>query len=174
MSFSLTRKTDYALLSLARLANELEGQGEPISARQIAEEFELPLPVLMNVLKDLSRADLISAQRGAGGGYTLAKPADQIMLSDVIAAIEGPISVTMCCDDSKDEQEQCLGCRLTERCPVTHTMQQLNDMIIGALRDLSIADVMNGRVKFDLAIHRPHGEKPAHKLPQYKTTTATA
>lgn len=172
MSFSLTRKTDYALLALARLAGEDQGAGEPVSARQIAQEYDLPLPVLMNVLKDLSKAELICATRGAGGGYVLARSAHLITLAQVIAAIEGPVSVNMCCESS-DEHEQCLGCRLTDRCPVTHTMQQLNDMIIGALRDLSIADVMHGKVRFNLTIHRPRAAKTEHNLPQFNTPSAS-
>jgi len=153
MSFSLTRKTDYALLALARLASEAADAQQTVSARQIAQQYDLPLPLLMNVMKDLGRAALINAQRGAGGGYALARPAEQISLADVVAAIEGPVAVTMCCESNED-QEQCLGCRLTQDCPITHTMTQFNDVIVAALRSLSIADVMNGKVTFNLRVER--------------------
>ena len=73
MSFSLTRKSDYALLALSRL--DLEGpDASPVSARHIADAYDLPLPIMMNVLKDLAGAGLVNSKRGATGGYYLSRP----------------------------------------------------------------------------------------------------
>ncbi|NQU76949.1 MAG: Rrf2 family transcriptional regulator, partial [Planctomycetes bacterium] len=72
---SLTRKTDYALLALTHLAAE---PAAVISAREMAEQYCLSQPLLMNVLKQLSASGLVSSVRGARGGYTLAKSAEQI------------------------------------------------------------------------------------------------
>ncbi len=171
MSFALTRKTDYALLAMARLADEAPDAAGPLSARQIAQEYDLPLPVLMNVLKDLARAELVKAQRGAGGGYALTRDAADIRLAQVVAAIEGPIAVTLCCEND-DEDDQCLGCRLTERCPITHTMKQFNDLIMHVLHSMTLADAMNRDVRFDLSITGRDGRtvaKPNGKLTQVTT-----
>ena len=151
MSFSFTRKTDYALVALAMLAEADQGAGAPVSARQIAEEYDLPLPLLMNVMKDLNRAGLVESRRGAGGGYALLRPADRIKLAEVIQAIEGPVAVTACCD-GKDDDDQCLGCRLTERCPITGSMQRFNDLVIRFLQRMTLAEMMRDDLSFTLHI----------------------
>src|ERR1051325_1139837 len=114
MSFSLTRKTDYALVALSRLADEAAGGKQPLSARQIAQQFNLPLPLLMNVLKDLHRAEIVCSRRGQTGGYMLCchDPADVTMLQ-VIEALEGRVSVAVCCEDevAGATREPCVACR---------------------------------------------------------------
>jgi Rrf2 family protein len=166
MSFGLTRKTDYALLALTRLAEQAgDGGGRPISARRIAEKFDLPLPLLMNVLKDLARAHLITAQRGAGGGYSLARPAGQIRLADVVLAIEGPVSVTLCCNgDARTHDDQSQTCRLTGHCPTTGTMKQFNELILNALHNMTVADLIHGGISFQLLIERNGRTRVARPL----------
>jgi len=153
MSFSFTRKTDYALVGLASLA-EAEAAGEAtVSARHIAERFDLPLPLLMNVMKELNRAGLVDSRRGAGGGYALAKPAEAITIAEVITAIDGPVALTACCDEKADDDDQCLGCRLTERCPITGTMQRFNDLVVKFLHRMTLAEMMADDVTFALHIN---------------------
>jgi len=161
MSFTLTRKTDYALVAMACLAQRADAD-PPVSARAIADEYSLPLALMMNVMKTLQRHGLIESQRGASGGYRLARSADAISLADVIGAIEGPVSVAVCCESSdhaasqehSEDDAACLSCRLTERCPITGTMQQFNEMIVGFLRGTSLADVMSRRLKLSLHVER--------------------
>ncbi|MFA7237489.1 MAG: Rrf2 family transcriptional regulator [Phycisphaeraceae bacterium] len=180
MSFSLTRKTDYALLALARLSqpdmalskprrstpgsadllpkprqsessSAALGSSASVSARLIAAEFDLPLPVLTNILKDLTIAGLIASRRGAGGGYHLQRPASQITLAEVVAAIEGPVALARCCDTPKTE-DACPTCRVTPRCPITHTMHRFNDAITLAMRQLTLAQLMREDLKIALNI----------------------
>jgi len=163
MSFSFTRKTDYALVALSKLAQLAGGatSGGPttagaISARQIAEEFGLPQPLLMNVLKDLNRASLIASRRGAGGGYYLARPADRIYLAEVIQAIEGKVAVAPCCDEGESDEDDgpCLKCRLTDKCPITATMQRFNDLVNAFLQRMTLADMMRDDLQVNLQIRR--------------------
>ena len=67
---SLTRKADYALVGLVDLARRTPGKA---SARQIAESSGVPLPMLMNILKELLAGGLVCSTRGVNGGYRLAK-----------------------------------------------------------------------------------------------------
>jgi Rrf2 family protein len=90
--FALTRKTDYALIAMTSMAKD-HGL---VSARGLAIRLNLPLPVLRNVLKQLSQGGLINSSRGQHGGYQLARPADRITLVDLIEAIEGPLHLVMC------------------------------------------------------------------------------
>ncbi len=160
MSFSLTKKSDYALVALSRLEVEAGG-GQPISARHIADEFDLPLPIMMNVLKDLAGSGLVRSKRGATGGYYLSRPAQQITFADVIEAIEGPVSVTACCDENEqephdDHDEPCLACRLMQRCPITGSMRQFNDLVVSFLRTMTLADMMREDLHLSMMIRHEH------------------
>ena len=81
--FSFTKKTDYALVALATLAEETAGGPETgrLSARQISERHGMPLPVLMNVLKDLVSVGLVTSTRGSKGGYSLARDPQAITIT---------------------------------------------------------------------------------------------
>ncbi len=130
MSFSLTRKTDYAFVALAVLAEEAAGEGRALSARQIAEAHHLPASLLMNVLKDLQRAKVVCARRGAGGGYILCHDPALVPIRSVIEAIEGPVKVALCCEDessleTENGKEPCAACRSQIKCPIVTPMQRL-------------------------------------------------
>lgn len=144
---AFTRKTDYALIALAGLAGArlpLDGQpAAPVSARAIAERYSVPLPILMNVLKDLAAAALIRSTRGAKGGYLLARPARHITVHDVVEAMEGRPSLAKCCDGQ--EAEPCQECVVEVQCPVTHSVRRLNERINRFLREVTLDDLMNGK-----------------------------
>jgi len=140
--FGFTRKTDYALVALAGLAEEPARSDGPQSARVISERFGVPLPLLMNVLKDLVGGGLVQSTRGAKGGYSLARPAAGISVHDVVSAIEGPVSVTVCCDPVEAEAEPCQECGVEVRCPITHSVRRLNDRIQEYLRVVTLEHLM--------------------------------
>jgi Rrf2 family protein len=85
----VSAKVDYALRALAELAVAPAG---PVKAERLATAQEIPLKFLENILLELRRAEIVSSQRGAEGGYQLAKPAAEISVADVIRAVEGPIA----------------------------------------------------------------------------------
>ena len=84
-----TAKADYALRAAAELAAAGEG---PVKSEQIARAQSIPAKFLESILLDLKRAGLVQSQRGADGGYWLARPATEISLADVIRAVEGPLA----------------------------------------------------------------------------------
>jgi Rrf2 family protein len=84
-----TAKADYAV----RAAVELAAHGDaPVSAERIAEAQQIPVNFLENILLDLRRAGIVESRRGAAGGYLLAKPAKEIVVADVVRAVEGPLA----------------------------------------------------------------------------------
>jgi Rrf2 family protein len=85
----LTAKADYALRASAELAAAEAG---PVKAERIAQSQAIPVKFLESILLDLKHAGLVMSQRGAEGGYWLARPADEISLADVIRAVEGPLA----------------------------------------------------------------------------------
>lgn len=85
----VTARSDYAIRALLELAG---ADPAPLRADAIARAQGIPSKFLENLLTDLRRARLIASQRGANGGYRLAKPAASISLADVIRVVEGPLA----------------------------------------------------------------------------------
>ncbi|MCC7406576.1 MAG: Rrf2 family transcriptional regulator [Phycisphaeraceae bacterium] len=146
---SLTRKTDYALVALARLAADSHnGSSTPVSAREIAEAHGLPLPLMMNILKKLHRAGLISSTRGIHGGYVLTHEPRAIRLTTVIEAIEGPLRVAACCHDedpaAEHESDAARSCPAVKLCPITDSVRLLNQNIRAYLHGYTLADLLAG------------------------------
>ncbi|GAB4287336.1 MAG: RrF2 family transcriptional regulator [Coriobacteriia bacterium] len=85
----ISQRLDHALRALTELA--LAPEGEPVPARAIADALGLPRRFLEQQMTELARAGLVSCRRGTGGGCALARPADDITLSEVVRAVEGTI-----------------------------------------------------------------------------------
>jgi len=88
----VSTRGDYAARALLSLALHTAESG-PTSVRDIAERTGLPQPYLEQILLALKGAGLVRSKRGVGGGYVLARPADQIRLSEIVSAVDGPIQV---------------------------------------------------------------------------------
>jgi Rrf2 family protein len=85
----ITAKVDYAVRAAVELAAAPPGpvKGEALAARQ-----GIPVKFLENILSDLRRAGLVASQRGAVGGYRLARPPAEVSVADIIRAVEGPLA----------------------------------------------------------------------------------
>jgi Rrf2 family protein len=85
----VSAKADYALRAVIELAASADG---PVKGERIAQAQEIPLKFLENILGDLRHAGIVRSQRGAEGGYWLARPADEISVAEVVRAVDGPIA----------------------------------------------------------------------------------
>lgn len=88
----VSSKGDYACRALLSLTLHSVTPG-PTSVRDIAERTAIPQPYLEQILLALKGAGLVRSKRGVGGGYVLARSPDEIRLSEVLAAVDGPISL---------------------------------------------------------------------------------
>ncbi len=93
----ITRQADYAVRAVLYLANLKPGHRA--STAQIAADQHIPLTFLAKIVSQLSASGVVRATRGARGGVTLARPADEISLLDVVEIIDGPITVNECTTD---------------------------------------------------------------------------
>ena len=91
--FRLSRSTDYAIRSLVYLATA-KGAGTTLEC--IAEQQDTPQHFLSKLMGSLRKAGMVRSRRGVGGGYELARKADEITLLDVIEAVEGPLFLNDC------------------------------------------------------------------------------
>ena len=129
----LSKLTDYAVVVLTRL--EEAEDGAVMTAPGLAAATGLAEPTVSKVLKILSHAGLVEGRRGAAGGYRLTRPIAEMPLTDVITAIDGPIALTACVDNS-------FGlCDAEATCPVRGRWDPVNDAIRRALSGISIADL---------------------------------
>jgi Rrf2 family protein len=85
----ISARADYAIRALAELASAGTG---PVKGERLAQAQEIPSKFLENILSELRHAGLLLSQRGADGGYWLARPASDISLADIIRAVDGPLA----------------------------------------------------------------------------------
>jgi Rrf2 family protein len=86
----ISAKADYAVRAAIVLATSPDGR--PVKAERIATAQAIPLNFLENILGELRHAGIVRSQRGADGGFRLAKPADHVTIADVMRAVEGPLA----------------------------------------------------------------------------------
>jgi Rrf2 family protein len=85
----VSAKADYAVRAVVELA---VSDGGPVKGERISQAQDIPLKFLENILLELRHAGLVRSQRGAEGGYWLARPPEEITLAEVIRVVEGPIA----------------------------------------------------------------------------------
>ena len=133
---ALNKKTDYGLIALSCLAVH---PGQVVSARRIAETYGMRPPLLMNVLKALSRGGLIVSVRGSRGGYRLARPAKEINLAQLVRALQGPLRLVACANQELSNGAS--ECDLAESCPVQSPVRKVHLKMLDFLQGISLAEL---------------------------------
>ncbi len=147
---ALTKKTDYALIALLHLAKR---PGNIVSAREIAGIYRVPLPILTNILKTLAHAGVLISERGAAGGYGLARPAASITLHELIAAIEGPFQFVRCSPTEAETTQSC--CDIKSSCPIRLPAYRIRARLEDFFDNVTLAELMEDETA-------PVGAQPAH------------
>ena len=137
----LTKKADYGLMALKYLAEQpgsvsSDGGSTPgaQSAKDIAQAYHIPPPLLAKILQTLTRAGLLVSHAGTNGGYALAKPANKISAFEVIRAIDGPLFITSCITIHGT-------CDLAGHCTIKEPLRKVNDSITDLLSKIYISDL---------------------------------
>jgi len=128
----LSKKADYALMAMKHLA--VKSDVASISAREIAEQYDIPIELMAKVLQRLVQCGLLISHQGTRGGYKLSKPTAAISVADIIQAIDGPLTVTAC--STEDEQ-----CGQFAKCNVRDPLWRIKDRIVAALATCSLAEI---------------------------------
>lgn len=129
----LTRKADYGLISLKHLA--LHGRNRPASAKEMAEAYRIPVPILSKVLQKMAKEGFLVSEQGTNGGYRLARDPALITALEVIRAIDGPIILTTCLSREGEE------CELTSKCTVREPLRKVHEGILRLLESITISDL---------------------------------
>jgi FeS assembly SUF system regulator len=152
----ISKLTDYGTLILTHMAGHPE---RVYSAAGLAEALGLGLPTVSKVLKTLGRHALVSSQRGAHGGYVLARPPERITIANVIDALEDqPFGLTECSSSSG-------VCSIESDCRIRDNWLRINSVVREALQAVDIADMVHPARGSPFATasateHRLHGPAP--------------
>lgn len=155
----LTKRTEYGLIALLHLADR---EGDVVSAAEIGERYPLPRRLLAETLKELGRAGILESQRGATGGYWLARPSGDITLGEVISVLEGAPSLTSCQDLGASGSGG--ECEVEPICPIRHPLTRLRQGIWALLEGTtlrSLADSSITPAELLSAAGTQEGEEPA-------------
>ena len=128
----LSRMADYGVILMVQLARMPE---QVTTAADLAEATALPAPSVSKLLKQLSRSGLLDSHRGTKGGYAIARPSTEITVADVVSAVEGPIALTECMTT------QGAVCEIEALCPTRTNWRQINNALVEALDNVSLADM---------------------------------
>ena len=133
----LSKKADYALIAMKHLATRPDTAS--VSAREIAEQYDIPIELMAKVLQRLARRDLLSSHQGTRGGYRLGRSAAAISVADIIQAIDGPLTVTACSTDAEN-------CDQYGKCSVRDPLWRIKDRILAALATCSLQEVASDTI----------------------------
>ena len=147
-------KAEYGVRVMVHLAREGEDHDDaaPIPLGAIADAEGLPLAYLEHLVQRLRRAGLVESRRGAHGGYTLARPAADITMAEVVSALEGEIAPIECITADADGVLTCA--REGKRpCPTKLLWTRVQGSIVRTLDEMTLADLV-----------RPFSKEPKEKL----------
>jgi Rrf2 family protein len=130
----ISARSDYAIRALAELA--AAGPG-PVKSERLVQAQQIPARFLENILSELRHANLLLSQRGAEGGYWLARPANEITLADIIRAVDGPLA------NVRGQRPETIGydgsaARLSE------VWIAVRASLRGVLENVTLADLVDG------------------------------
>ncbi len=149
----MSTKGRYAVMAMTDIGAQPDGAW--VSLGDVAARQDISQEYLEQLFSKLRRAGLVESQRGPGGGYTLARPADEINIADIISAVDEPMQVTRCQGDAID------GCVRGEKC-VTHELwAALGRQVFGFLSAVTLGDVVGRR---NLALEASIRRAKAHPV----------
>ncbi|HEY0646722.1 Rrf2 family transcriptional regulator [Phenylobacterium sp.] len=132
----LSQKAKYGLRALVALAREGGGQ---VSAGELALRAGAPRKFLEAILLELSRHQIVVSRRGKFGGYTLARPADEIAFAEVIRVIDGPLALAPCVSPRLGFRK-CADCPSLEACTLREALARARDATAEVLERHTLAD----------------------------------
>ena len=123
---------DYGVILMVQFARSGDRR---VTAAELASVTALPLPTVSKLTKQLAAANLLESHRGAAGGYVLARNPQEISVARIVTALEGPIALTECMTSDG------AVCEIEALCPTRTNWRRINEALVGALEDVSLAEM---------------------------------
>ena len=135
-------KVDYGVRTLVYLAQQ--DLAEFTSTSDIAQAQHIPEPYLLRICSELQKSGLIESRRGPQGGHKLAKPGDQISVSDVVDSVDHSLAPIDCVEEPE-------GCRLSGACSQRELWSDIEAMLLEHLRNVKISELMSQQLSMTAA-----------------------
>jgi len=135
----LSKKTKYGIKALAFLASQKAK--DPVQIAAIAKQENISQKFLESILLSLRKTGFLGSKKGKGGGYYLIKEPNEILMTDVMRVLEGPIAMMPCV--SLNFYEKCDDCPDEDSCSVNKLMLKVRDSALGVYRNNTLADLVN-------------------------------
>ena len=133
----MSTKGRYAVMAMIDIGEN--SAGKPVSLAEIAERQDISQEYQEQLFGKLRRAGLVASARGPGGGYVLARAADEIAMADVIQAVDEELKVTRCSGDAVD------GCVKGQRCGAHDLWSSMGRQLMHFLESVTLEDVVAKR-----------------------------
>ncbi len=134
----LTRGGEYGIRGVLYLAQQNDGKVSMLSA--IAKTQDVPPRFLAKIFQALAKAGVVKSHRGAKGGFSLARPANEITIRDVIEAVEGPVLLNVCLTGPGE-------CTRDEICPMHAVWSDAQEKMMSVLASSNFAELAKAAVK---------------------------
>jgi Rrf2 family protein len=133
----LSKKTKYGLKALTYIARN---EGDlPVQVSKIAKNEQIPSKFLEGILLTLKKAGVLGSKKGKHGGYYLRKEPSEILMTEVMRVLEGPIAMVPCV--SLNYYEKCDDCPDEHKCSVHKLMIEVRDSTLNVFRNTTLADL---------------------------------
>ena len=136
--YMLSKRTKYGIKALTNIAKNREQS--PVQTHVIAKEENISLKYLESILVELRKNGVLGSKKGKGGGYYLLNPAEEVMMTNVIRMLEGPIAMVPCV--SLNYYEKCDDCESEESCSIHKLMIQVRDSTLAIFNNTYLSDLI--------------------------------
>jgi len=133
----LSKKAEYALRAMVAMGRR--GHARPVAIQDLSQEERIPVKFLEHILLELKKSGLLRSKRGVGGGYLLNRALDEISLSEIVEAIDGPFVPMACVQPGVPGR---CGCGQAKPCGLGATFGEFQDEVRRFLSNRSVADVI--------------------------------
>lgn len=140
----ISTKGRYGLKAVVEIAlNDEEGC---VSLRHISETLDISESYLEQIIATLKKANIVKSVRGSKGGYTLCKPPEEILLGDLVIALEGGIFLAKCVSGNTGCKDQGCGGTCSSECITAHVWERVFVEINNVLNNITLYDIINNNL----------------------------
>jgi len=132
----LSKRTEYAIMAARHLA--LNNSGHCSTAKEIAENYQIPYQLVAKVLQNFARTEMVSSIQGAKGGYVLNKLPEEISLIDIITAVEKNHQITECMQENVNEND----CSHLDYCKIRDPLIEIQRKIDNLFAETSLKQIL--------------------------------
>jgi len=144
----LSSQEEYGLRCLLQIARA--GEGASLTIAEVSEREGISAPNVAKIMRLLRRASLVRSTRGKAGGYTLARPADEVRVLDVLGALGGRLFDAGFCDRHSGLEVACLN---TSDCSIRPVLRHIQEAVDQALGELTLQSLVAPEREVAVAIH---------------------